>query len=482
MNHALARLNGSPVLVVGDLMADRYQWGEVQRISPEAPVPVVRIIREELRLGGAANVAHNLAALGCRVSICGLVGRDSTAGDLIERLTGLRIDTAGVIADESRPTTVKLRVMARHQQMLRCDWEKSHPAAPELTEQLLGQVRDRAGDFAAIVVSDYGKGVVGETLMAGLIKAGKKHGLPVIVDPKGIDFAKYRGVDCLTPNESEAATVARMDIGNEDDALRAGRLLMEELGLERMCMTRGANGVLAIERGGGHQFLPARAREVYDVTGAGDTFISMMSGLIAAGEPFFQAVSLANLAAGIAVGRVGTATVTVSDMLSAADQPFRLYTPGDIGEIADGLRAQGKRIVFTNGCFDLLHAGHIQYLRDSRGMGDTLIVGINSDDSVRRLKGPNRPVIGVDDRAHVLSALAFVDYVVVFDEDTPLEMIRRIRPAVLTKGADYTVNTVVGHELMAEWGGEVRLIPLKENRSSSGIIDRIAQGRGVADG
>jgi D-beta-D-heptose 7-phosphate kinase/D-beta-D-heptose 1-phosphate adenosyltransferase len=297
-----------------------------------------------------------------------------------------------------------------------------------------------------------------------------------MVDPKGRDYAPYAGATCLTPNEHEAAAVTGRPIADEEGALAAARDLLAALRTDYLCVTRGANGVLALSGAGEHRFLPARAREVYDVTGAGDTFISLLGALLIGGSPYFEAVELANLAAGIVVGKVGTATVTVSELLGFSGGVRKRYGPGEIGELAAALRAKGRRVVFTNGCFDLLHAGHIQYLQASRALGDALIVGLNSDASVRRLKGPNRPVIGEEDRAHLLAALACVDGVVIFEEDTPLELIRAIRPAVLTKGSDYTVETVVGHDLLAGWGGAVALIPLKDDRSTSGLIDRIVAG------
>ncbi len=459
-------------------MADRYQWGDVQRISPEAPVPVVRIEREDVRLGGAANVAHNLAALGCGVSVCGVVGDDAPGRELAERLAALGADTAAVLTDASRPTTVKVRVMAQQQQMIRLDWERTAPLSDELTAGLLERIESAHAGYQGIVVSDYAKGLVTEPLMGGLAKLAAKHGKPLIVDPKGVDYTKYRGATCLTPNAHEAAAAAHVEADRDGEAetLDTARRLLKSLALQHLCVTRGAQGVLALDGAGEHRFFPAEAREVYDVTGAGDTFVSVLGALMAAGEPFFDAVAPANVAAGIVVGKLGTAAVSPAEILNAAEGLARLYTSADIAPVAEALRAEGKRIVFTNGCFDLLHSGHIQYLQESRSLGDALIVGINSDDSVRRLKGAGRPVIGEADRAHVLGALSFVDYVVVFEGDTPLELLRAIRPDILTKGADYTVETVVGHELVAEYGGEVRLISLKEDRSTSGIIDKIVSG------
>ncbi|MDH4224103.1 MAG: D-glycero-beta-D-manno-heptose-7-phosphate kinase [Deltaproteobacteria bacterium] len=477
MKEALKRLEQTRVLVVGDLMLDRYYWGDVSRISPEAPVPVVKVGREEVRLGGAANVVNNLTALGCKVGVCGLIGVDDSGREVKQMLTDRGVDTSLVFADSSRPTGVKLRVLAHHQQMLRCDWERVAPLGDAELKKILAGLEGVLDSYDGVIVSDYGKGLITRELMAGLVKLVSARGKLVTVDPKGMDYSKYKGAACMTPNEHEASLASHMPILSESDALKAGERLMKDCGLDMVCITRGAKGVMAIKAAGGHQLLPAQAREVFDVTGAGDTFISLFSGLLFGGVDFFDCVRWANLAAGIVVGKLGTATVSLSEILSYEESPFRLYTLQDIEELARSLHRQNKKIVFTNGCFDLLHAGHIQYLQESRKQGDVLIVGINSDESVRRLKGPARPVIQEEDRAHVLGALAAVDYVVIFEEDTPLDLIGKIQPDVLTKGADYTVDTVVGHDLVTGWGGEVRLINLKENRSTSGIIQKISSDR-----
>jgi D-beta-D-heptose 7-phosphate kinase/D-beta-D-heptose 1-phosphate adenosyltransferase len=479
VKEALDRLSKVRVLVVGDLMVDRYQWGQVDRISPEAPVPVVRILREERRLGGAANVAANLKALGCRADLCGLIGDDDPGRAVREMLNALGIGHGGVI-DSARPTTEKLRIMGHDQQLLRVDREESGPLPAAAADALHAWLAEHVHEFDGIIVSDYAKGVVNDRLLDALLQLAQnapRKPFAVVVDPKGQDYRLYHGATCITPNEHEAAAATRRVIASDADVLAAGRALMEQLGLPYLCITRGAKGVLALEGRSEHRFFPAQAREVFDVTGAGDTFIGAFAGLLIAGTPFFEAVEIANVASGIAVGKLGTATVSPFELLAFAGGPRKLVAPAEAARVAESLRAAGKRVVFTNGCFDLLHAGHIQYLQDSRAQGDALIVALNSDDSVRRLKGPARPVIGEEDRAHLLAALACVDYVVIFPEDTPLELIRAIKPQVLTKGADYTVDTVVGHEEVRQWGGQVRLIPLKENRSTSAMIEKIRAGR-----
>ncbi|MEE8396403.1 MAG: D-glycero-beta-D-manno-heptose-7-phosphate kinase [bacterium] len=473
----LQRLSELKVLVVGDLMVDRYLWGEVERISPEAPVPVVKLEREEARLGGAANVAHNLTALGCQVSLAGLAGDDAAGLALREMLSELSVSHQGVLTDSSRPTTEKTRVMSQNRQLLRLDREESHPPSSAVADAVHDFLRREAAGCDGVIVSDYGKGLVGADLMAVLAEACRGAGISIVVDPKGMDYAKYAGAQCVTPNEREAGHAARLPVDSEQEVLAAARSLIETLRLPSLCITRGAQGVLALD-GRSHRFLPTRAREVFDVSGAGDTFIATFGAMLFSGSPFFDAVAAANEAAGVSVGKLGTATVTRSEILAASETPPRFYSAAEIEPVAASLRDAGRRIVFTNGCFDLLHAGHVQYLQASRALGDVLIVGLNSDASVTRLKGPGRPLIGEEDRAHLIGALACVDYVALFDEDDPLELIRKVRPHLLTKGADYTVERVVGHDLVPQWGGEVRLIPLTEDRSTSGLIEKIAKRKG----
>lgn len=480
MKEALNQLNGLKVLVVGDLMVDRYQWGDAGRISPEAPVPVVKVRREETRLGGAANVVNNLTALGCAVGVCGFVGDDHSGRELVAALREKGVDVSGVITHPGRPTTTKVRVMAQDHQLLRCDWEDASLASGPPHDKLLDALGNILPDYQGVIVSDYAKGVVTPQVVAMLVKVGAETEKPVVVDPKGSDYARYRGVTCLTPNEHEAAQAVGADaaganLDDEDAVLRAGKELQRLVESPMICITRGPNGVMGLQADGVYRFMGTRAREVYDVTGAGDTFIALLGALLAAGRPFFQCVEMANVAAGIVVGKLGTATVSAGEMLDYEGGPRKIYAEEEAAALGTILHGQGRRIVFTNGCFDLLHSGHIQYLQASRAEGDLLVVGLNSDESVTRLKGPQRPLIGEEDRAHLLAALAAVDYVVVFSKDTALELIKAIRPHVLTKGADYTVETVVGHDIVPQWGGQVRLIDLKENRSTSGIIEKIVE-------
>lgn len=474
MKKNLDKLAEVKILVVGDLMVDTYLWGEVDRVSPEAPVPVVRVAREEKRLGGAANVVNNLVALGCSVGVGGVVGLDALGEEVRAMLKKRGVNAQGVVGDAARPTIEKTRVMGRNQQILRFDRELTTPLSSESTDALKKYLSEVVGQYHGVIVSDYGKGLVEKTLMAHLINLCDINEIPLVVDPKGSHYGKYKGVTCITPNELEAATVTRNSINDDDMALAAAQALQKELGLPSLCITRGARGVLALH-GNEHHFLPARAREVYDVTGAGDTFISVLGAMMGLKADFFEAVETANYAAGVVVGKVGTATITAREILAASEGTPKIYSFSEIKEAAEELKNTGKKIVFTNGCFDLLHTGHVQYLQASRKLGDVLIVGINSDDSVKRLKGPERPVINEEDRAHMLAAIAAVDYVVIFPEDTPLNLIDSVQPDILTKGADYTVEQVVGHELLKKWGGEVKLIDLVENRSTSNLIQRIRE-------
>jgi D-beta-D-heptose 7-phosphate kinase/D-beta-D-heptose 1-phosphate adenosyltransferase len=466
------------ILVVGDLMLDRYLWGRVERISPEAPVPVVRLARETESAGGAANVARNLAALGLEVHLAGITGEDEARPALLRDLAGQGIDAAAVLAAPDRVTTVKTRVIGDHQQMLRLDREHPLPLEVRSEEGLLTRIRPLLERADALILSDYGKGVLTETLCRRLIGMARAAALPVLVDPKGRDFARYAGATLITPNRAELSLACGARADDLDSLLRAARSMRSELDLERMVLTLSEQGIILIEPEGIRR-IPAVAREVFDVSGAGDTVIATFAAGLAAGLGYVDTAHLANLAAGVVVGKVGTATVSAGELLgavigeSALEQAAKICEPGPALERVRQWRAAGERIVFTNGCFDLLHAGHVTYLERASRHGHRLVVGLNTDRSVRRLKGPDRPLIGEQDRARVLAALASVDMVVLFDEETPLELIRTMRPDVLVKGADYREDEVVGAREVKGWGGQVVLVPLVENRSTTEIIRRM---------
>ena len=470
MKLTMPRFDQAPVLVVGDVMLDRYWHGATSRISPEAPVPVVRVEQHEDRPGGAANVALNLAALGAPAFLVGVTGEDEAAASLAHSLGAVGVTTR-FQRIAGQPTIVKLRVMSRHQQLLRVDFEEPFRTDAEAlareTEALLDQVR-------VLVLSDYGKGALKNH--QALIQAARKRNIPVLADPKGKDFSIYRGASLITPNLSEfEAIVGRCQ--DENELVAKGLKLLGDLELGALLVTRGEHGMTLLRPGHPALHLPARAREVFDVTGAGDTVISTLAGALAAGEDLPQAVALANLAAGIVVGKLGTAAISAPELRRAV-QREQGSERGVLGleqlllAIEDA-RAHGEKIVFTNGCFDILHAGHVSYLEQARAQGDRLIVAVNDDASVCRLKGPGRPINSVDRRMAVLAGLGAVDWVVSFSEDTPERLLAQVRPDVLVKGGDYSVDQVVGADIVAGYGGEVRVLGLVPNSSTTAIVEKI---------
>lgn len=465
------------VLVVGDLILDRYLWGQVQRISPEAPVPVVRLERESQAAGGAANVARNLVTLGLEVNLIGVTGDDAGRELMLRELTrdGLSVD---VLIARDRVTTVKTRVVGNRQQMIRIDDERTDPLGAEDRERLLATAKARLPGVNALILSDYAKGVLTEDLCRKLIKTARDQGLPVLVDPKGSDFSRYVGATLITPNRSELALATGADADDLESLLAAGAATREALALELLALTLSEQGMVLIEPDGNHQ-IPAVAREVFDVSGAGDTVIATFAAGLAAGLGHVDTAHLANLAAGVVVGKIGTASITRQELLAAISGEAAIEQAAKVCEqrVAEARvrrwQADGEQVVFTNGCFDLLHVGHVTYLERARRYGHRLVVGLNTDASVRRLKGAERPLIRQDDRARVLAALASVDAVVMFDQDTPLSLIERLRPDVLAKGADYSEAQVVGTREVKSWGGRVVLVPLVEDQSTTGIIERL---------
>lgn len=461
------------VLVAGDVMLDRYWHGGASRISPEAPVPVVRVEQSDDRPGGAANVAVNVAALGAHASVVGAVGDDEAAAVLAQ---GLRDRGVGALLERvsGGHTVTKLRVISRNQQLIRLDFEDGFPtlSAGRLRNRFRGALRD--ADL--VVLSDYGKGALGE--VAGLISDAREADLRVLVDPKGRDFARYRGATLITPNLPEFEQVVGPCASDEELESR-GEQLRRELSLEALLVTRGEAGMSLIQNSG-VLHLPTVAREVYDVTGAGDTVVSTFAAALAAGLTLPDATRLANLAAGIVVAKLGTASVSVAELRRALYEREE-HDRGVVDEDALLLRLQeargrGERLVMTNGCFDILHAGHVSYLEQARRLGDRLIVAVNDDASVRRLKGPERPVNSVEQRMHVLAGLASVDWVVPFTEDTPERLICRVLPDILVKGGDYRPEQVAGGACVTRNGGEVVILGFIPGQSTSRIVARIRAG------
>ena len=470
MKVSMPRFDLAPVLVVGDVMLDRYWHGSTSRISPEAPVPVVKVNQIEDRPGCAANVALNIAALGAPASLVGVTGADEAADSLSASLAA-----AGVNARFQRiahqPTIVKLRVMSRHQQLLRMDFEE--PFATD-AQALAADVESLLAGVKVLVLSDYGKGALQNHQV--LIEAARRHGIPVLADPKGKDFAIYRGASLITPNLNEFETVVG-HCRDEAELVAKGAQLMLELELGALLVTRGEHGMTLLRPGHPALHLPARAREVFDVTGAGDTVISTLAASLAAGEELPQAVALANLAAGIVVGKLGTAAISAPELRRAVQREQGsergVLSPEQLLSTIEDARAHGERIVFTNGCFDILHAGHVTYLEQARAQGDRLVVAINDDASVSRLKGPGRPINSVDRRMAVLAGLGAVDWVVSFAEATPERLIELVKPDVLVKGGDYGIDQVVGTEIVRAYGGTVKVLGLVENSSTTAIVEKI---------
>lgn len=478
-----ARAREIKALVVGDLMLDEYLWGRAERISPEAPVQVVDITREDMRLGGAGNVINNLVALGCQVGVCSVIGGDDNGTILRHAFSGKGVDVSGLFEDLERTTSKKTRVLAANQQIVRIDRETREPLGAEFESCVLAYLQANVRNYDVVLVSDYLKGVLTHRVLASLIECGRRAGVPVVVDPKGNDYAKYRGATILTPNRKEAEIASRIPIRDDASLIGAGTALLHDLALDGLLVTRSEQGMSLFLKDGAIDHIPTVAREVYDVTGAGDTVLAVLGLALACGLDFGEASRLANVAAGLAVGKVGTSTVSPAEIInevshSHRDSNTKIKNLDVLAGIIDEEKRKGKRVVFTNGCFDLLHAGHVKYLQKARTLGDLLILGLNSDASVRRLKGERRPLIGETERAHILAALDCIDYVVIFDEETPLRLIETLKPLVLVKGGDYTPDGVVGKDVVESYGGRVELVEFVDGKSTTNIIEKILQTYG----
>ena len=466
------------IWVIGDLMLDEYVTGTVERISPEAPVPVVRAQTTEHRLGGAANVARQIAMLGARVSLAGICGEDAPGEELLRLCSAAAIDTRAVLKLSGRHTTRKLRVVSHSQQLLRLDWEDIQPCAANVTLQLLEKL-DSGEPPAAIILSDYAKGVLTPETLAAMLRS--RATVPRVVDPKHRDFARYRGATTVTPNLHELEVACGRTLPVEDTAAiaAAARSVMANAGLESMVVTLGSRGMLVVPHEAPEVAVPAMRHEVYDVTGAGDTAIAVLTLALAAQAPLIEAAQLANAAAGVSVCQVGAVAVSAASIRDAlaAHPDGKLLSRQELAARAATWRSEGKRIVFSNGCFDLLHAGHLSLLSHASKLGDVLVLAINSDASVRRLKGPERPLVPQAERAALLAALTFVDAVTIFEEDTPLAVLQTIKPHVLVKGGDYQPSEVIGRELVEAAGGRVVIVPLTPEKSTSSLVARIRGAR-----
>lgn len=467
------------ILVVGDLMIDHYLWGSAERISPEAPVQVVDVANETTVLGGAGNVVNNLVTMGAKVGVASAIGDDDNGEELTRMLKGIGVDTGALVTQAGRKTSKKSRVIAANQQILRYDKESKDPIEAQSVARLLDAARGMVERYDVIILSDYGKGVITPELSQGIIALARENGKKVLVDPKGKDYSKYRGAHLLTPNKKEAQEATGIAIRDEASLTEALLWLKNACELDRSMITLSEDGI-AVYDGKLKQF-PTAALEVYDVTGAGDTVIASIAYALSAGRSIDEAARFANLAAGVVVGKIGSATATFDEieayeaMLHQSSSDAHIKSFDEIDRIVNRCREGGKRIVFTNGCFDILHVGHVKYLQVAKSFGDVLIVGLNSDASVRALKGPERPVNTEDDRAYILAALESVDFVVKFAEETPHDLIKMLRPDVLVKGGDYAGKKVVG----SEFAGELILVDFVEGKSTTSTIEKIQKGNTV---
>ncbi|HSW70148.1 MAG TPA: bifunctional D-glycero-beta-D-manno-heptose-7-phosphate kinase/D-glycero-beta-D-manno-heptose 1-phosphate adenylyltransferase HldE [Gammaproteobacteria bacterium] len=471
MKNQFPEFNKASVLVIGDLMLDRYWFGDAARISPEAPVPIINIRQIDERPGGAGNVALNTAALGVQTSLIGVIGKDDTGRILTEQLAAASIShdihcLAGI------PTITKHRVISRHQQLIRMDFEETFPAFDP--SKIIDYYAKGLLETQLVILSDYGKG----TLICApqLIQLAKKAGITVLVDPKGADFSIYHGADIITPNFKEFEAIVG-PCHNEQEIIKKGQELLKKYDIQALLLTRGEHGMTLIQQDAEELHFPAHAREVFDVTGAGDTVIAVLGASLAAGSTLPQAMMLANLAAGLVVAKLGAATVSLPE-LQAALKDTTIISSGIVNDeqlliAISEARTQGKRIVFTNGCFDILHAGHVTYLQQAKQLGDLLIVAVNDDESVKRLKGTGRPINNTLQRMAVLAGLGVVDWVVPFQDDTPERLLKLLKPDVLVKGGDYTTDQVVGAGIVQTYGGDVRVLGEIKNLSTTSIIDRV---------
>jgi D-beta-D-heptose 7-phosphate kinase/D-beta-D-heptose 1-phosphate adenosyltransferase len=477
------RLGRPRVLIVGDLMLDRYVWGDAARVSQEAPVILLHADRREERLGGASSVATMLRALGADVMLAGVLGSDGDALRVRQMLTDLGVDADAILADPARPTTVKERYIGRAQhkhpqQMLRVDYETRTPLTSEMERVLTERVVAAVDAADVVLVSDYDKGVCTPTVLAATIAAGKSRGVRVLADPtRGGDYGKYRGCSAITPNRLEAGLAVGRELRTADDALAAAAELCSRLDLEVGIVTLDKDGMALAGRDSGRGIYPTRSRQVYDITGAGDMVLSVLGLALAAAANYADAIRLANVAGGLEVEKVGVATVTRDEILcdlgAGVGPVAKLLSLAELCRSLDVRRSAGQRVAFTNGCFDVLHAGHVQYLQEARAQADLLVVGLNTDQSVRGIKGPGRPLNPLDARAVVLAGLQAVDYVTPFDEPTPIELIRAIRPDVLVKGADYAKAEIVGSDFVESYGGRVHLAELRDGYSTTSLLQRL---------
>ena len=472
----MIKLNKKPnILVIGDLMIDHYLWGSCDRISPEAPVQVVNVKKESSVLGGAGNVINNLVTLGSVVDVISVIGNDSVANELKSLLEKIDVPTSNLVVENNRKTSKKSRLIASQQQVLRYDMESIDDINENSHKQIIQTLEKNINKYSSIILSDYGKGVLTTNLTKEIIKIANKNSIKVLVDPKGKDYSKYKGSYTLTPNKKEAMEATNIDIKDESSLIEALKSLKTQCNLEVSLITLSEQGIAIFDDE--LTIKPTVAREVYDVTGAGDTVIASIAFALGNDLDIKDAIYFANLAAGVVVGKIGSATTTLDEIyeyeysLHKSNSTSHIKTFDEIKTLASKLHSQGKKIVFTNGCFDILHVGHVKYLEVAKSYGDVLILGLNADSSVRKLKGPTRPINTQDDRAYILASLESVDYVVIFEEETPYELIKLIKPHVLVKGGDYEGKEVVGQDI----ADELKLVQFVDGKSTTNTIKRIQE-------
>ena len=467
-------------LVIGDLILDEYIWGGMTRISPEAPVPILETKSENVALGGAANVANNLVALGCEVHLVGAVGQDEK-GDRLLRITQERgIRSEGIFRFVHRPTTSKIRIIAHNQQVLRIDKEDNRPITEETEQKIINFINQHVPDMDGVICSDYRKGILSEKVIKAVMHRAANSKIQVVVDPKQSDFSMYKGATVITPNHKEVEEAAPIKIHDEHDLERAAEYLLGLTKAKALLVTRGKDGMTLFPEKEKPINIPTVAKEVFDVTGAGDTVVSVFSMASAVGFSYQDAARLSNMAASIVVGKIGTAVVTLNELNEFLQEEMlrtshTVLLLEEMKKIVSLAKSTGKKVVFTNGCFDLLHGGHIEFLQKARALGDVLIVGVNSDRSVRAIKGDGRPIKNQVERSNILSALKYVDYITIFDEETPEALIREIRPDILVKGNDYKIDEVVGREVVEGYGARVELIPIVKGLSTTKTVEKILE-------
>ena len=466
------------ILVIGDLILDEYIWGGVQRISPEAPVPILETRSENLALGGAANVANNLVSLGCEVHLCGAIGQDEKGDKLLQTVHDRFIQTEGIFRFVHRPTTSKMRIIAHNQQILRVDKEDNRPITEKTEKKLIQYINQVIPGVDGVICSDYHKGILTEKVIKAVICRAKKFKKSVIVDPKSSDFSLYKGAAVITPNLREVARSVPIKVKDKEDLGRAAEYLLNLTKAEAILITQGKDGMSLYQNKDKLISIPTVAKEVFDVTGAGDTVISVFSMAVFVGFDYQEAAWLSNMAASVVVGKIGTAVVTMEEineflheeMLRTSHTVLKL---DELKKIISMAKSSGKKVVFTNGCFDIIHGGHIEFLQKAKSLGDILVIGLNTDQSVKKLKGENRPIKNETERANILSALKYIDYITLFNETTPEKLIREIQPDILVKGDDYKIDEVVGREIVEGYGARVELIPIVEGHSTTKTLKKI---------